>query len=88
MIAKLVAVIAKLFDAIFGCKHSRYSFPVTFRRAARRPQAAVLTGTYVACLDCGKEFAYDWKEMKVITSPERYREDLAKATQALAKHAF
>ena len=35
----------------------------------RRPQAAALTGTYVACLDCGKEFAYDWQEMKVITSP-------------------
>jgi hypothetical protein len=23
----------------------------------------------VACLDCGKEFPYDWEEMKVITSP-------------------
>jgi hypothetical protein len=81
-------MIAKLFDALFGCKHSRYSFPVTVRRAVRRPQAAALTGTYVACLECGKEFPYDWKEMRVITSPERYREDLAKATQReLAKHA-
>jgi RNA polymerase subunit RPABC4/transcription elongation factor Spt4 len=81
-------MIAKLFDALFGCRHSRYSFPVSVRRAARRPQAAALTGMYVACLECGKEFAYDWKQMKVITSPERYREDLAKATQQeLAKHA-
>jgi hypothetical protein len=22
-------------------------------------------GTYVACLDCGKEFAYNWNEMRV-----------------------
>lgn len=75
-------MIAQLMDTLFGCRHSRYSFPVTIRGSARRPQAATLTGTYVACLDCGKEFPYDWKEMKVITSPER-REQLAE----LAKHA-
>jgi hypothetical protein len=56
---------------------------VTIRGAARRPQAAALTGTYVACLDCGTEFPYDWQEMKVITSPERHREHQAE----LAKHA-
>jgi len=73
----------KLVDAFFGCRHARYSFPVTIRHAARRPQAADLTGTYVACLDCGKEFAYDWQEMKVVTSPERHREQMTE----LAKHA-
>ena len=76
-------MIEKLVDLLFGCKHARYSFPVTVRRAQRRPQAATLTGTYVACLDCGKEFAYDWQLMKVITSPERHREGVAE----LAKHA-
>lgn len=73
----------KLYDVFFGCRHSRFSFPVTIRRAARRPQAAALTGTYVACLDCGKEFPYDWQEMKVVTSPEHHRQHLAE----LAKHA-
>ena len=73
----------KLYDTIFGCRHSRYSFPVTIRGAARRPKAAALTGTYVACLDCGKELPYDWTEMKVITSPEEHRQHLAE----LAKHA-
>ena len=58
-------MIGKLVDAFFGCRHARYSFPVTIRGVARRPQAAALTGTYVACLDCGKEFGYDWKDMKV-----------------------
>jgi len=76
-------MIAKLIDAVFGCRHARYSFPVTVRRATRRPQAAALTGTYVVCLDCGKEFAYDWQQMQVITSPERHSELVAE----LAKHA-
>ena len=77
-------MIAKLVDAFFGCRHARYSFPVTVRRATRRPQAAALTGTYVACLDCGREFPYDWQEMKVITSSAERREYVA----ALAtKHA-
>lgn len=76
-------MIDKLFQALFGCRHSRYSFPVTVRRTARRPQAAALTGTYVACLDCGKELPYDWQEMKVITSSKEHREHLAE----LAKHA-
>ena len=87
MVARLVGTlfgyIARLLNAFFGCRHARYSFPVTIRGAARRPQAAALTGTYVACLDCGTEFPYDWQEMKVITSPERHREHLAE----LAKHA-
>lgn len=77
------AMIQRLVDSLFGCRHSHYSFPVTVRRATRRPQAAALTGTYVVCLDCGKEFAYDWQEMKVITSPKEHRAHLAE----LAKHA-
>ena len=67
-------MIARLFDAVFGCRHSRYSFPVTIRGRSRRPQAAALTGTYVACLDCGREFPYDWQEMKVITSSAETRQ--------------
>ena len=74
----------KLLDLIFGCRHSRYSFPVTLRGAARRTQAASLTGTYVACLECGKEFPYDWQEMKVIRSPQRHR---ARVAGLAAKHA-
>ncbi len=70
-------MVAKVIDALFGCRHSRYSFPVTIRGKARRPQAAALTGTYVACLDCGREFPYDWQEMKVITSSAERREYVA-----------
>ena len=77
-------MIGKLVDVLFGCKHARYSFPVTIRRTKRRPQAATLTGTYVVCLDCGKEFAYDWQQMKVITSSERHREQVAELAKGAA----
>lgn len=70
-------MMAKLIDVFFGCRHARYSFPVTIRGAARRPQSAALTGTYVVCLECGKEFPYDWQEMKVITSQSERREYVA-----------
>jgi hypothetical protein len=77
-------MITKLVNAFFGCRHSRYSFPVTIRRATRRPQAAALTGTYVACLDCGQEFPYDWQEMKVITSQAERREYITSLTHRQA----
>ena len=60
-----------LVDALFGCWHKNYSFPITTRRGQRRSPAAAVTGTYVVCLDCGKEFPYDWHEMKVISQSPR-----------------
>ncbi len=59
---------SKLMDALFGCRHARYSFPITVRAGSRRHPAAQRTGTYVACLDCGKEFRYDWQEMRIVGS--------------------
>jgi len=59
-------MMARLFDAFFGCWHSHYSFPMTIRQKNLRGNAAAsVTGTYVVCLDCGKELPYDWTEMKV-----------------------
>ncbi len=60
-------MITRLLDAVFGCWHSRYSFPITVRKNSNRG-ANPLTGTYVVCLDCGKELPYDWREMKVISN--------------------
>ena len=73
-------MIGRLFDALFGCGHSHYSFPITVRSSSQRSNAAFLTGTYVVCLNCGKEMPYDWKEMKVISTPaevRHYRQSLA-----------
>jgi hypothetical protein len=63
-----------LFDLVFGCSHKRCSFPMTTRGAKRRTPAASLTGTYVVCLDCGKEFPYDWKTMKMVRAKDTRRE--------------
>lgn len=57
---------ARILETLFGCWHSHMSFPMTAKPALRRNSAASFTGTYVVCLDCGKEFAYDWREMKVV----------------------
>src|SRR5215472_13728888 len=55
-------------DILFGCYHRNYSFPITKKRGQRVSPAAALTGTYVVCLDCGKEFPYDWDEMRVLSA--------------------
>ncbi len=45
-------------DFLMGCSHSRTSFPMT-------PKTGSHSGiTYVACLDCGKEFHFSWDTMK------------------------
>jgi hypothetical protein len=59
---------AGILNALFGCSHDHFSFPMSVRSSTQRVQAASTTGTYVACLDCGKEFPYDWKTMKVVKS--------------------
>jgi len=50
--------------ALFSCSHQRTTFPITPGRRNMAPGATRL-GTYVVCLDCGKEFAYDWASMRV-----------------------
>jgi hypothetical protein len=60
-----------LLQALFGCRHARYSFPITVRDGLRRYPAARPMGTYVACLDCGKEFPYDWQQMRIVGSQTR-----------------
>ena len=56
-----------MMDVFFGCGHRRTTFPITPRRryAGSTAVSGSLSSTYVACLDCGKEFAYDWKTMTV-----------------------
>ncbi len=72
-----------IVNALFGCWHRRYSFPITAKRGSRSP-AASLTGTYVVCLDCGQEFPYDWREMKVITSPSDASNAISKPVESYA----
>ncbi len=48
-----------LLNTLFGCSHRRTTFPLTPTRKGGKGR------TYVVCLDCGKEFDYDWQEMRV-----------------------
>jgi hypothetical protein len=54
-------VIDSIVNLIFRCPHSRLTRPVTPVTKVGVPH----TQTYVVCLDCGKQFAYDLREMRV-----------------------
>lgn len=75
-------MIRDMLDVLFGCWHKRYSFPITAKPSQRRNEAAGITGTYVVCLDCGKEFPYDWREMKVVAMPRKRAEAAASIAEA------
>ena len=52
-----------LLNLFIGCPHQRTSFPLTLKRKLDNNTAR--TETYIACLECGKEFEYDWQEMRI-----------------------
>jgi predicted transcriptional regulator len=54
-----------LLNALFGCSHKRTTFPLTPSRRPALSANATRRATYVVCLDCGKEFDYNWKEMRI-----------------------
>lgn len=61
---------SSFFNALFGCGHRRTSFPIT---SAKRSAGGTHSGsskkaTYVVCLDCGQEFNYDWKAMRIVAN--------------------
>jgi hypothetical protein len=56
-----------LVDALFGCAHRHYTFPITAKKPGTlTSEGKHSTTTYIVCLDCGKEFPYDWQEMKIV----------------------
>src|SRR4051812_23066004 len=54
-------MIDTLLNLMFRCSHRRLTRPVTPVSKAGVPHGE----TYVVCLDCGKQFAYDLKEMRI-----------------------
>jgi hypothetical protein len=59
-------MLQKFLNTLFGCAHQRTTFPLTpSRKGAGYCSSVQRNGAYVVCLDCGKEFSYDWKEMRV-----------------------
>lgn len=56
-------MMTSLLNTLFGCSHRRTTFPIT--PARRAGFGGSNKGTYIVCLDCGKEFGYNWQQMKI-----------------------
>jgi hypothetical protein len=54
-------MIGNMLSALFGCRHRRLTRPIT---PVHKP-GAPSSGTYVACLECGRHFQYDVTAMRV-----------------------
>ncbi len=76
-------MLQSLLDVLFGCPHKKYTFPMSNKHGCS--EAGAHTGTYVVCLDCGKEFAYDWRQMKIV--PDAGYKDAVSGTQPYANRA-
>src|SRR6266571_4008451 len=46
---------------LFRCSHRRTTFPLTQARKTDADASEI----YVVCLDCGKQFVYDWEHMRI-----------------------
>ena len=84
-----VSVIIELFQMawskVFSCRHKKCTPLITCRKGQPRSPVAAITGTYFVCLGCGKEFAYDWENMRVIDpEPSRVKILAEKAAQMYA----
>jgi len=55
------AMIDSVLNLLFRCSHPRLTRPVTPVSKAGVPHGQ----TYVVCLECGKQFAYDLDEMRI-----------------------
>lgn len=53
-----------LYALFFGCFHKRTTFPMTLPRRSG-VNGEITQFTYVTCLVCGEELAYNWDKMKV-----------------------
>jgi hypothetical protein len=54
-------MIDSVLNLLFRCSHARLTRPVTPVGKAGVPQEQ----SYVVCLECGKQFAYDTREMRI-----------------------
>ena len=57
-------MLESLVNYIFGCSHRKTTFPLTCGGGSNAGPVRPRT-TYVTCLECGAELAYDWEQMRV-----------------------
>lgn len=58
-------MIDTIWNLLFRCQHRRTTFPLTPARPKGADPAEKHADTYVVCLDCGKQFVYDWEKMRL-----------------------
>jgi hypothetical protein len=56
-----VVMIDSVMNLLLRCSHQRITRPITPVSKAGVPHG----GTYVVCLDCGKQFIYDLQKMRI-----------------------
>jgi hypothetical protein len=66
-LALLAAAVLALAYWPFRCHHRHLSWP---RREKRINKP---TDSYVICLDCGREFGYDWNQMHIVKEMRRIK---------------
>ena len=54
-------MIEAILNLLYGCRHRRITRPRTPFHTPGTQSGA----TYVACLDCGKQFQYDMEKMRI-----------------------
>jgi len=54
-------MVTAILNFFFGCRHKRLTRPMT----PRAKPGADHQGAYVACLDCGRQFHYDVRNMSI-----------------------
>jgi hypothetical protein len=59
-----------LLSMILGCSHKRTTFPLTPSVKSKLSEG-VRSRTYIVCLNCGEEFEYNWKEMRIGSSARK-----------------
>jgi hypothetical protein len=68
----------------FGCFHARTTFPITLTTRSS-VDGLVRRRTYVACLHCGEELAYNWQEMKLEDLGESFLSRLFSTVRSVGK---
>jgi hypothetical protein len=60
-------MISSILKLVFYCSHRRLTWPITPVRKPGVPSGE----TYVVCLDCARQFVYDWDHMRIGEPIER-----------------
>jgi hypothetical protein len=84
-VSVVIELVELAWSRVFRCRHKKCTPIITCRKGQPRSRVAAITGTYFVCLKCGKEFAYDWENMRVIDpEPSRMKLLAEKATEMYA----